>query len=65
MVKKIIKKIKDKLVPKQQTSQQQERRKSERRKADRRWMSKLIGSSEVPIERRSGTDRRMGDRRKK
>ncbi|MCX7956983.1 MAG: hypothetical protein N2643_03695 [Endomicrobia bacterium] len=44
---------------------QQERRKTERRKSDRRWISKLVGGPEVPFEKRSGTDRRIGDRRKK
>jgi hypothetical protein len=28
-------------------------------------MSKLVGGPEVPFERRSSSDRRMGDRRKK
>lgn len=43
----------------------EERRKAERRKSERRWMSKLVGGPEVPFERRSGADRRLGDRRKK
>lgn len=62
MVKKIVNKIKSIIQSKQQKT---DRRKGERRKGDRRWMSKLVGGPEVPIERRSGTDRRMGDRRKK
>ncbi len=61
MIKKIIKK----LLGKKEEGPIPERRKGERRKADRRWMSKLVGGPEVPFERRSGTDRRMGDRRKK
>ncbi|MCS7228092.1 MAG: hypothetical protein NZ839_03910 [Endomicrobia bacterium] len=64
MIKKIIKKLKEKLTQKQQGIQE-ERRKGERRKSDRRWMSKLVGGPEVNIERRSGADRRLGDRRKK
>lgn len=65
MVKKIVDKIKNLLGSKQQQQAQPDRRKGERRKGDRRWMSKLVGGPEVPYERRSGTDRRLGDRRKK
>lgn len=60
MIKKLIKKF----LGKQKQDVPVERRKGERRKADRRWMSKLLGEKEVPFERRSGGDRRMGDRRK-
>ncbi len=61
MVKKIIKKIKDLL----SKNTKEERRKSERRKSERRWIGKLLGDTNVPYERRSGGDRRIGDRRKK
>ncbi len=69
MVKKIIKKIKEIIEKKKTKNTNQpsiERRKHERRSGtDRRWMSKLVGGPEVPFERRSGFDRRLGDRRKK
>lgn len=66
MVRKIIKKLKEIIQKKKESNQPEvERRKTERRKGERRWMSKLVGGPEVPFERRSGFDRRMGDRRKK
>lgn len=61
MIKKLIKKI---LHKQTQDTPIVERRKGERRKSDRRWMSKLLGEPEVQPDRRSGGDRRMGDRRK-
>jgi hypothetical protein len=67
MIKKIIKKIKEIIEKKKEKEQLVvERRKGERRSGtDRRWMSKLVGGPEAPFERRSGSDRRIGDRRKK
>lgn len=64
MLKKIIKNIKDSL-SKNTGNTKEERRKSERRKSERRWIGKLLGDTNVPYERRSGGDRRIGDRRKK
>lgn len=64
MVKKILQKIKD-AVLKKKKKETVERRRTERRKAERRWLGKLLGDQNVPYERRSGGDRRIGDRRKK
>jgi len=60
----MVKKIKE-VVEKSQKSSSKKRTNIDRRRSDRRWMSKLVGGPEVPFERRSGSDRRMGDRRKK